>query len=152
MIKKCNKCLVEKDHTEFFRDKIFKDGYMSTCKVCKQAATMRWRANKREEYNAYMREFRHKDPKVVARDRNKALRLRYGITTDQFNAKLASQDGKCAICKEEYKPGSRAFHTDHSHGSGKVRGILCASCNRSIAIYDDPFLKEAAELYLKQYV
>ena len=45
------------------------------------------------------------------------------------------QKGKCPICsirlhKPGNKEGKRAASVDHDHKSKKVRGLLCAHCNR----------------------
>ena len=54
------------------------------------------------------------------------------------------QGGLCLICRE--KP---AKHVDHDHATGKVRGILCFSCNRGLGKFeDDPSLLERAITYL----
>jgi predicted nucleic acid-binding Zn ribbon protein len=75
----------------------------------------------------------------------------YGLTTEQYEALLASQDGKCAICRTDTWPG-KGPHVDHDHnGSGMVRGILCHKCNLGLGKFDDRVdLLEAAIAYLKR--
>jgi len=50
-------------------------------------------------------------------------------------ALLVSQDGRCLICEEEIEfsgdYGCSAV-IDHDHATGKVRGILCQECNKSL--------------------
>ena len=54
----------------------------------------------------------------------------YGLTIEQYEEKWLQQDGKCEICKKEYPVyGQYRMHIDHDHKTGKVRGLLCASCN-----------------------
>jgi hypothetical protein len=43
----------------------------------------------------------------------------------RYNAK---QRGVCAICGREPRPGKH-LHIDHDHDTGRVRGLLCFSCN-----------------------
>ena len=147
MNKTCNECKESKPITEFFKDKAFKDGYYSRCKVCKTKATLQCRANKKEEYNAYQRQYRAEHPDTAAnksRDRRKSLRLRYGITQEQYDLILVAQEGRCALCPNT--PLDKSFHTDHRHSDKEVRGILCPSCNRSMASIDDKeFLNRALE-------
>jgi len=145
MTKVCSKCNELKTLEEFYKDKGFKDGHHSICKVCKDLATERHRNIKRDEYNAYAREYRKTHPEKYEKGRAKSLRLRYGITQEQYNAILASQGGTCALC--DAKPSKRAFHTDHRHGTKIVRGILCPSHNRSMALLDDPELMKKAIEY-----
>jgi predicted nucleic acid-binding Zn ribbon protein len=78
----------------------------------------------------------------------------YGVTQDQYEAMLAAQDGVCAICRSAEWPapvkGGRP-HVDHSHASGKVRGLLCGHCNNGLGQFgDDPARLRAAADYLER--
>jgi hypothetical protein len=78
---------------------------------------------------------------------------RYGITREQFLALDAEQDGRCAICKMPFTAtGTTRRHLDHDHAiGGKVRGLLCASCNLGIGHFnDDSELLRAAAAYLER--
>ena len=65
-----------------------------------------------------------------------------GFTIEQYNKLLEKQDFCCGICKE-----SRPLHVDHSHVTGKIRGLLCGSCNRAIGLLQEStkILVEAVE-------
>lgn len=76
-------------------------------------------------------------------------RYRYGITTEEYEEMLASQDGLCAICHKP--PGKRRLAVDHDHGSGKVRQLLCNICNRALANLEDPVWFAAATDYLNRH-
>lgn len=59
--------------------------------------------------------------------RDKYLQRKYGITIEQYDSMLASQNNKCALCNEQFvKPP----HVDHCHKTLRVRGLLCNYCNR----------------------
>ena len=70
------------------------------------------------------------------------LGANYQLSTKEYSELLASQKGKCLICKS-----SRKLVVDHDHISGKVRGILCDHCNRGLGYFrDNPaFLTDAAK-------
>ncbi len=53
-----------------------------------------------------------------------------GVSDDDYRIMLAAQNGHCALCPNE--PKSRRLHVDHEHRTGRVRGLLCHSCNRRL--------------------
>jgi len=88
----------------------------------------------------------------------RAIRLKYTLTKDQYDALLQAQGGGCAICGTD-KPGNRALllNVDHDHACcpghkscGKcVRGLLCARCNVGLGAFsDNPDRMVAAAAYL----
>lgn len=79
---------------------------------------------------------------------------KYGLDQKGYDELLASQNGICAVClKPESKKHQNGKVTnlsiDHSHETGKVRGLLCSKCNFAIGHLDDnPYLCERAMKYL----
>lgn len=73
----------------------------------------------------------------------------YGLSTGEYDAMLARQDGRCAIC--HLRPRSKRLAVDHDHNTGRVRGLLCGSCNRRLlgAAHDDPAILRRALEYLE---
>ena len=53
---------------------------------------------------------------------------KYGLTAEEYRIMLDKTDGACYICGAV--PKTKANHIDHNHVTGKVRGILCLTCNR----------------------
>lgn len=86
-------------------------------------------------------------------DKRFAQRLKkYGITPDDYYRMLNEQNGKCAICgSSDPKDGrTNKMFVDHCHGSGRVRGLLCSSCNLGIGKFrDEPELLLSAAKYIK---
>lgn len=70
--------------------------------------------------------------KVHGNAREYHLRHRYGIGTADVEEMLAAQENKCLICG---RPDPE--HVDHSHETGKVRGILCFNCNQGLGNFRD---------------
>jgi len=75
------------------------------------------------------------------------LKVRYGMTEADYNKMLTSQKGRCFICGRV----EDIFHIDHCHKTGKVRGLLCGSCNRALGLFKDnpDNLKKAIEYLMK---
>ena len=82
--------------------------------------------------------------------RNAYLRKTYGITEKQYNTILKLQGGGCYVCGRRSKPGHRKLHVDHSHRSGKVRGVLFWTHNAGLRKFSDnpQWLMRAAEYLL----
>ncbi len=71
---------------------------------------------------------------------NTNLIRRYGITREDVLTLFKSQSGLCAICKRMLNPyfdKKSNAHIDHDHLTGKVRGILCSSCNMGLGLFQD---------------
>ncbi|MGW5778363.1 endonuclease domain-containing protein [Streptomyces sp. NPDC003863] len=60
------------------------------------------------------------------------LKRQYGITEAERDQMIADQGGVCVICQE-----GPAEHVDHDHRTGKVRGVLCFSCNAALGQFKD---------------
>lgn len=72
---------------------------------------------------------------------------KYGLSEKNFRILLESQNYECAICG---KP-DRSLVVDHSHVTGKVRGLLCSQCNTGIGLLQDSVeIIRRAEGYLIQ--
>jgi hypothetical protein len=92
---------------------------------------------------------------VKAANRRQNL-ARHGITPEEYDVKLASQDGRCAICGNPPNPqGIRAascLHLDHDHATGVHRDLLCVNCNQGLGRFkDDPDLLRAAADYIGRH-
>ncbi|MBA4365835.1 MAG: hypothetical protein C0398_07565 [Coprothermobacter sp.] len=80
---------------------------------------------------------------------------RYGITRAQYDAVFALQGGKCAVCGTSAVGGvrgrSKMLCVDHDHKTGKIRGLLCRSCNIAAgSLKDDPDRALLLAEYLKR--
>jgi recombination endonuclease VII len=72
------------------------------------------------------------------------------VPLEVYRAKLAAQNGVCAICGGP--PKIRSLNVDHDHVTGKVRDLLCATCNAGIGgLRDDPVLMRKAAAYIERH-
>ena len=89
---------------------------------------------------------RHSNARLVSK-----LRLKYGLTIEQYNGIFEKQGGACAICG--LSPDTRALDIDHHHGTGEVRGLLCNTCNRGLGLFkDDVAVLRSAVAYLERSI
>lgn len=137
-MKVCYKCGLEKELTEFYRHSQMKDRRLNQCRSCSKAAVDEWRniPGNREKWNAQ----RHK---------KNSMRT-FGLTEAEYDYLYA--DPVCAGCGRKSSDGNRLV-LDHNHETGKVRGLLCHDCNRTIATaHDDPDILRGLATYLEETV
>lgn len=140
----------------------------------------RYRAKNREKIIAYRRAYRlanaaalrEKDRAYYATNReriqainrvslrrNKEIRkvrrfdatlARYGVNREWYDAMLARQEGRCAICGVTF--GTGRVHgpaLDHDHSTGLARELLCGRCNKALGLFDEsPARMRAAIAYI----
>lgn len=70
----------------------------------------------------------HEDVEV---SRLKARLKVYSLSEEEYFTLLVAQEGICALCLNE-----RPLVIDHDHRTGKVRGLLCRSCNGSLGVLE----------------
>ncbi len=144
-MKTCSKCFTEKEKTDFPKDKNRKDGLLSWCLKCnnhryreyyKQNAnsiskyTSKWNKKNRAKLTEAQRLKRRAN---LDKFRDSEYRRKYGITLDQYNAMLLNQNYECKICKN----ANQKLFVDHCHSTGKVRGLICNSCNKALGLFKD---------------
>ncbi len=78
---------------------------------------------------------------------------KYGMTQEDYDNKLKSQNGLCAICNKKQKSGrNQNLVVDHDHESGKVRDLLCNSCNVALGLFQDSIdILDKSIRYLKKH-
>ena len=88
----------------------------------------------------------------IGSTREAHLLSKYGITEEAYNALLETQNFGCKLCNQEFadKSGKRKLCVDHDHKTGRIRGLLCISCNRMLGYAaDNPVTLLKAIQYLK---
>ena len=131
--KVCTKCKEEKPLTEYSKAKSNRLGVQSYCKVCQKAHGRKYKSS----------------PSYKVRRKHQDLVRRYGLTLNEYEARLEAQGYKCVTCNEDLGDNPNHIHVDHCHSTGKVRGILCTHCNRALgAVKDNPGTLKNLQLYL----
>jgi len=121
---------------------------MATCKKCGDLKPVDEFPNR--DYGTYL-------CRICLRAAQEAQQLRSkGCSNEQYRVLFEKQDGKCAICGVTEGHRSRygrvcRLAVDHDQRTGKVRGLLCNSCNRGLGRFKDSIKTlEAALRYLQR--
>lgn len=140
MTKKCCRCGLIKNLTEFGKHKRNKDGLMYQCRQCRSIMA--------KERNSKLGSDKHR--------KDIDLKRRYDITLDQYNEMFIKQGGVCAIC---FKPETSIDHrtnkprclaVDHKHDeTKKVRSLLCSRCNMVLGLISE---NEQTAINLANYI
>lgn len=155
-MKVCKKCGEEKYENDFFRRSDNPEKFEGSCKVCKtkykrehyQSNKQKYRENRKIYYelhkdaiHSYKVNWQRSNPDKV---KNSQLWHEYKIRLEEYNIILLSQNGVCKICKQT---SSQTLAVDHDHNTGKIRGLLCKSCNTGLGLFEDSIerLKNAIE-------
>lgn len=112
-------------------------------------ADRKWQKNNREKVLGYRKKYALKYPEKV---KNNQLKNKFGITVHEYNQLLEKQNNQCAICKRYQYEFSKLFAVDHCHQTGKIRGLLCHSCNTALGHFQDKLeILDSAVNYLIQF-
>lgn len=86
------------------------------------------------------------NPKKARMKNIRAWLKRYGLTWESYKEMWVKQNGLCIICNTNIQladADSRADRNlkgkaiiDHNHLTGKIRGLLCCSCNLGIGFIE----------------
>lgn len=129
-MKLCPQCNETKPDDEFpwYKGKIH-----PWCKKCKNAYSLaRYHANKAA----------HK-----LRMWRSELKVKYGMTIEQFDGMVLAQQGRCAICGDA--PAAPGLLVDQSLDGG-IRGLICRLCRHGIQfLAHNPQFARAAAAYLR---
>ena len=143
-MKLCARCKESKPFAEFFKASRTADGYYIWCKPCA-------RAYRRETYKG-------KAPLASLQEKRAHLKRKFNLTGDEYDVMVQSQNGLCAACgnpevRIDHRNGNRMdLVVDHDHVTGKVRAILCQSCNVALGrLHDDPERVERLLRYIQRF-
>jgi hypothetical protein len=84
----------------------------------------------------YSKEHKARDPVRRARWFLRAKLAVYGLTPESFAAIVEQQGNLCGLCRRAFK-SSVDTQVDHCHQTGRVRGVLCFTCNKALGMFGD---------------
>lgn len=119
---KCSVCKIEKSKS-FFSVSALKDKY-GKCKECSSSLS-----------------------------KKSFILSKYKLSHVDYNKIIEKQNNTCKICgKSEsgmFQGKQKRLSVDHNHKTGKIRGLLCSSCNVGLGVFkDSPELLRNAIKYL----
>jgi hypothetical protein len=74
------------------------------------------------------RKFLGRQPNSIRSKFNSHIK-KYGIDAHDWAILFNNQDGKCKACNIKMDDDAIKIVVDHCHKTGKVRGLLCHTCN-----------------------
>ena len=96
---------------------------------------------------------RRADPEKRLHDLRRRRSRRFGISIDEVIVVDGLVGTPCPVCSATMtdQRGLRLLCIDHDHETGRVRGVLCSSCNTALGMFnDDPTRLRAAADYLRR--
>lgn len=142
--KVCRKCHLEFPITEFSFATAEHLTRRGDCKKCAAARVAAYYAANAKYRAASKARAAAQGPKTPWKSRVDSLKFKYGITHEQYEEMEKAQDHKCALCRSpeigrtgksgKWKAGF--WNVDHCHKTGKVRGLLCHTCNVRLGSYE----------------
>lgn len=142
-MKRCPKCQSVRLNEEFYRNGRNKDGLSVYCKLHEDEMHKAWYKRNPDKRRLHSRNWRTKYP-----GRNKRYELRrVNLTLEEFSKLKNLQKSRCAICGKKVR-----LCADHSHKTGKHRGLLCNACNVGLGmLQDDKKMLKRAIAYLERW-
>lgn len=112
-----------------------------------------WRISNKQHLLDYNKTWRQVNPeKDALYSKRTKLKAKYGITPEQKDEILKSQNYRCAICKST-DFGSKNWCVDHDHYTGEIRGLLCNGCNTGLGHFKENVrVLSTAILYLRKQI
>lgn len=156
-LKRCTRCKEWKPKQDFGKRKTGKEGLDAYCKICSREQGKAWQRANVERRRIISKRYRDKHRgKFRESQRRRDLRLKFGITPEDYERMFAMQNGICAICgRPPNDSGARHTATlmiDHDHKTGAVRGLLHSGCNLILGYAkDDPAVLLSAIRYLARF-
>jgi Recombination endonuclease VII len=135
MLKKCVKCAVEKDTTEFYKNKTYPDGFECSCKECykghvrqfqknKRATDPEWAKKEQERLNLHKRTQRATNPEFRRKEKTAhKRRWKERYETDPAFREKELQRSRRKMLKKDYDITPAQYDEMH-----RIQGGVCYLC------------------------
>lgn len=152
----CKSCKKQKDIKEFRFIRQNKNGTFLYKARCEDCYNYHYREKYRKKSSTERSQIYKKRIEGLSFEDKKSQRLKYrfGLTMEEYENMLLSQNNKCYLCDKDFK-GKGAYQNaniDHDHKTGKIRKLLCARCNQALGLLDeDENLLKKMVVYLREH-
>lgn len=126
----CSNCRRVFSLDRFQKNRTKADGLQEACRKCVNQRSKEYRKKNRTRINESQRKYNHSERGWSAR-----LKHAYGITLKKHKQIYLKQNGCCGICGKAV--AYNKIDTDHDHELGKIRGLLCRTCNMGLGYFED---------------
>jgi hypothetical protein len=109
-----------KEHAEELR--AYRREYYARHKEKMNTAHRKWYSENKEKMALYKKKWLKEHPTY---NRVYNLDYLYGFSAEDYQKLVEEYQNRCGICGIELTEP----HVDHDHKTGKVRGLLCQTCN-----------------------
>jgi hypothetical protein len=103
--------------------------------ICSAHCNRRYRGMPGWDTRPLVQRKRHAEPYGRDNAWEYHLHRTFGLPRGEYGRMLEAQGGVCAICEQPDR--NRRLGVDHDHKTGKIRGLLCSSCNTSIGKFGE---------------
>jgi hypothetical protein len=136
-----------KDEIKLYNHEKWLELKSDSARLNKQYAKVKeWRKNNKDKQKEFAQKWYAKNRNRVA---SSGRLKKYGLSDAEHSKLLLEQNGRCAICGYS----NRGLVVDHCHGTGKVRGLLCPTCNRGLGNFNDnPLNLDIAAIYIRKHL
>jgi hypothetical protein len=69
-----------------------------------------------------------------------SIAWKYGISKPQHDAMIEACENRCEVCRKPpsaKKSNDKRLCIDHCHRTGRVRGLLCHTCNQMLGFLEN---------------
>jgi hypothetical protein len=135
MAKICAKCKINKESTEFYKNKSRGDGLECYCKICSSKRTKEYRKNHSQEINKQRKIYRHENYKTIAKYRKKYYNNTSEIAKRYSKEYRKNHPEKISKFNKEYYYKNRekiiSYQNKHQQQRKKTDARFKLKCNIS---------------------
>ncbi|CAN5133206.1 hypothetical protein BH09PAT1_BH09PAT1_2710 [soil metagenome] len=112
-----------------------KNGYIKDCIPCVRIRSLEAYYRNPEKHKKAQKEYYlNNRESQLKKARDNELKKKYGLTREEYDRMLKACNHTCMVkgCGSK-----KNLNIDHDHKTGRIRGILCNSCNRALGLLSD---------------